>query len=434
MGRCYRGMWQGGRVAVKIIDCISEADSRSTSSALASTELAPGASSGSRALSGSNGLSGKRPARGMCAQAAMVEALLARSMGHPHIVTTFAHGVGVQEQVDGDGASHQQVWIVQEFCNRGSLFEAVDRGMLQLQGGSGPDLRAVLATAQEIAGALTYLHAHDVLHGDLTPSNVLLTSSTKDGRRWQAKVNDFGLAAVMGGADAVRRSCRLGTVTHMPPEVVQHGTLSKATDVWSFGMILLEMLTGQRAWMGLHYGQIIRQVGEGHLPMSIPSDIPPGLASLVRRCLSRDPSQRPDFPTILAEVQRLKDTIFSRPPSQEASRPDMVSPRQQQRASGRPRGQPLPPPQPLSAEEREQQREKQRQLIREQEEWLQRQLDPSAAAASPKPAQMVVVPPVRAPSLPSPFAAALAPAPSLPSPFAAAPERAPSLPQPAGSQ
>lgn len=51
----------------------------------------------------------------------------------------------------------------------------------------------------------------------------------------------------------------------MPPEVVQHGTLSKATDVWSFGMIVLEMVTGQRAYMGLHYGQIIRQVGEGAL-------------------------------------------------------------------------------------------------------------------------------------------------------------------------
>lgn len=54
--------------------------------------------------------------------------------------------------MEGGGASHQQVWIVQEFCNRGSLFEAVDRGMLQLSGGTGPDLRAVLATAQEIAG------------------------------------------------------------------------------------------------------------------------------------------------------------------------------------------------------------------------------------------------------------------------------------------
>jgi len=166
-------------VAVKIIDCVSEPDSRSASSGLASrlasTELPRGASSSNRALSGSSGLSSKRPPRGMCAQvrreqgggldaagpvtglqtfsgfaqsgfrsralacltdsiekpcsatpflraacmaapslpggsfsfmhpllhwplpqAAMVEALLARSMGHPHIVTTFAHGVGVE--------------------------------------------------------------------------------------------------------------------------------------------------------------------------------------------------------------------------------------------------------------------------------------------------------------------------------------------------
>lgn len=428
MGRCYRGMWQGGRVAVKIIDCISEPESVGTSGPLASAELPSGSS---RAPSGGSGLSSKRPTRGMCAQAAVVEALLARSMGHPHIVTTFAHGVGVEEQVEGGGASHQQVWIVQEFCNRGSLFEAVDRGMLQLSGGTGPDLRAVLATAQEIAGALTYLHAHDVLHGDLTPSNVLLTSSTKDGRRWQAKVNDFGLSAVMGGADAVRRSCRLGTVTHMPPEVVQHGTLSKATDVWSFGMIVLEMVTGQRAYMGLHYGQIIRQVGEGQLPMSIPSDLPPGLASLIRRCLSYKPADRPDFPTILAEVQQLKDALYSRPASQEASRPEMGSPQQQAHGSGRPRSQP-PQPQQLSAEEKEQHRARQRQLIREQEAWMARQRDPSAAAGAQKPT--VVFPAARAPSLPSPFAAAPAPAPSLASPFAAAPERAPSLPQPAGAQ
>ncbi len=166
--------------------------------------------------------------------------------------------------------------------------------------------------------------------------------------------------------------------------------------------------------------------------MSIPADIPPGLASLVRRCLSREPSERPDFPTILAEVQALKDRIFSRPPSQESGRPEVASPQAGQRASGRPR-QPLPPPPQLSAEEREQHKAKQRQLIKEQEEWLQRQLDPAGAAARKETSPPGVVVPARAPSLPSPFAAALAPAPSLASPFAAAPERAPSLPQPAGA-
>lgn len=315
----------------------------------------------------------------------------------------------------------------------------------------------------------------------------------------------------------------------------------------SAGMILLEMLTGQRAWMGLHYGQIIKQVGDGerrhsaewgwaehrwsvvskpdgaaplagwsgrghlsafaahwvrvgaglrtgaassatsctprhppppllpfssltthqrlygcnarphrqparpsppavlwaqhrcpwfppppspsgNLPMPIPTDIPPALASLVRRCLNRDPAQRPDFPTILAEVQQLKDVVMSRPTSAEGSRPEAASPprraeRQQQQ------GKQQQVPRQLSPEERQRHKEKQQQLIREQEEWLARQTGQPAAAA-----QLVVVPPARAPSLASPFAAApaLAPASSLASPFAAAPERAPSLPQPAG--
>ena len=67
MGRCYRGMWQGGRVAVKVIDCISEPDATTASSVLASVEL-PAPASSSRPLSGSSGLESKRRARGMCAQ------------------------------------------------------------------------------------------------------------------------------------------------------------------------------------------------------------------------------------------------------------------------------------------------------------------------------------------------------------------------------
>lgn len=132
---CLHLSLQGGRVAVKIIDC-----------RVASSTASPHSS----APADAHGLSGAP--RSMCPQAAMLEALLARSMAHPQIVTTYAHAVGIEERPDGCG-SHQQVWIVQEFCSRGCLFDAIDKGLLQEPGG-GPNMRAVLTCAQEIAGAV----------------------------------------------------------------------------------------------------------------------------------------------------------------------------------------------------------------------------------------------------------------------------------------
>jgi serine/threonine protein kinase len=326
-------------------------------------------------------------------QAAVVEALLARSLSHPHIVTTFCHGMS-SEEVRDLGRRHSQVWIVQEYCNRGALLDAINSGALHHPEGGGPNLATILLTAQEVAGACAYLHGHDVIHGDLTPSNVLLTSATKDLRRWTCKVCDFGLAKHAGGAKELQ-STSFGTVTYMPPELLSEGKLSKAAgglrkpagwcgsnmqrggvhgdmafaalpeeralaphtrparmprhppclsasldaplccrplplnswaaDVYSFGIILLEMFYGRRAWLGMPPLRILAKVSAGMLPFEVPADAPQPLASLMRRCLDLDPSRRPPFTAILVEVQALLRTL-SRPTSPqprggEASRP-----------------------------------------------------------------------------------------------------------------
>lgn len=75
----------------------------------------------------------------------------------------------------------------QEYCAKGSLLEAIDRGALLAPGG-GPNLAAVLMAAREIAGAMVYLHSQGVIHGDLTPSNILLQAGSRDARRWVCKV------------------------------------------------------------------------------------------------------------------------------------------------------------------------------------------------------------------------------------------------------
>ncbi|KAI3426335.1 hypothetical protein D9Q98_008708 [Chlorella vulgaris] len=278
MGRCYRGMWQGGRVAVKIIECWEPLGGSSTPP-MSTSDLPPQGT-----------------------QAAVVEALLARSLSHPHIVTTFSHGMSAME-VREMARRHSQVWIVQEFCNRGSLLDAIDKGSLHLAD-EGPNMQAILLSAQEIAGACAYLHGHGVIHGDLTPSNVLLTSATKDKRRWICKVCDFGLAKHAGGSNELQSSA-FGTVAYMPPELLAEGKLSKSADVYSFGIMLLEMYHGQRAWLGVPPLKVLSKVTAGMLPFEFPSEAPQALTSLMRRCLDLSPEQRPTFAAILSEVQDL---------------------------------------------------------------------------------------------------------------------------------
>ncbi|KAL4857667.1 Mitogen-activated protein kinase kinase kinase 9 [Chlorella vulgaris] len=237
MGRCYRGMWQGGRVAVKIIECWEPLGGSSTPP-MSTSDLPPQGT-----------------------QAAVVEALLARSLSHPHIVTTFSHGMSAMEVGSRDGA-------------------------------------------QALAGACAYLHGHGVIHGDLTPSNVLLTSATKDKRRWICKVCDFGLAKHAGGSNELQSSA-FGTVAYMPPELLAEGKLSKSADVYSFGIMLLEMYHGQRAWLGVPPLKVLSKVTAGMLPFEFPSEAPQALTSLMRRCLDLSPEQRPTFAAILSEVQDL---------------------------------------------------------------------------------------------------------------------------------
>ncbi|EFN52801.1 hypothetical protein CHLNCDRAFT_138454 [Chlorella variabilis] len=291
MGRCYRGMWQGGRVAVKVIDCWAGAQPSAADRADLAAAGAP---------------SQRRQQDVPAVEAALVEALLARSLSHPHIVTTYCHGA-TAPRVDNIGRVHQQVWIVQEYC-RGSFHDALKRGLLCTPEGA-PNMHAILLSAQEIAGALHYLHQRDVIHGDLSPGNVLLASSTKDRRSWVCKLNDFGLSKCGDVSNWCKRSSILGTVTHMSPELLAEGAMTKAADVWSFGILLLEAYLGRRAWSGYSTFQVLSAITSGKMPFQIPDDAPPALASLLAGCLHTDPLQRPTFAHIMEAAQAMLEAL-----------------------------------------------------------------------------------------------------------------------------
>ncbi|KAK9834139.1 hypothetical protein WJX81_001741 [Elliptochloris bilobata] len=103
---------------------------------------------------------------------------------------------------------------------------------------------ALLTTAAEIASGMAFLHARSLVHGDLSGGNILLTSCTANTHGFTAKVSDFGLARDMDVLSKIETKTT-GTVTHMAPEVLSKGVVSKAADCFSFGVLLWEMASAQ---------------------------------------------------------------------------------------------------------------------------------------------------------------------------------------------
>mmetsp|Transcript_3321 Transcript_3321/g.9610 ORF Transcript_3321/g.9610 Transcript_3321/m.9610 type:complete len:877 (-) Transcript_3321:642-3272(-) len=250
-GRVYRAMWNGVPVAVKVIE----------------TPIAKG-NEGQEA----------KP---------MFEAERGTSLSHPHVVQTFKSHTALSKT---DGKPYQETWLLLEFCDRGSLQDAMDRGAFRPvrlgEEGSKADIEAIFATAKEIAAGMAYLHADNVLHGDLTAGNILLTSSPKDSRQFTSKIADFGLSRVL--LDTSVSTGTYGTVTHMPPELLTTGRLSKGADTYAFGVLLWEMFTGQRPWGGMLQMQIVFNITVAKKTLEFPADAPEDyqvLISTASNCL-----------------------------------------------------------------------------------------------------------------------------------------------------
>jgi hypothetical protein len=200
-GRVYRGTWNGNTVAVKVIE----------------TEDTVGPDEAIEVVLEKRGF---------------FEAVLASNISHPNIVSTYHYATRpvAANQWENDPSRNPEkdlkderkapksapagtcvaparsarrgsteIWLISEFCNRGPLLTAIERGVFITQPAvryGQPDLVAVLQTLQEMAAAMHYLHSHGVVHGDLTGGNVLLTASDKDARGFTAKIVDFGLSRV----------------------------------------------------------------------------------------------------------------------------------------------------------------------------------------------------------------------------------------------
>jgi len=231
----------------------------------------------------------------------MQEAKAASALNHPNIITV--HDIG-----EADGMT----FIAME-CVEGKTLD-------QLIGPKGLKLDEALKSAIQIAGALAKAHAAGIVHRDLKPSNVMVTG---DGL---VKVLDFGLAKLSEpgapGALAVTRTLEAltkegfiaGTAAYMSPEQTEGKPVDARSDIFAFGAVLYEMVTGRRAFQrGSQASTIAAVLLEQPEPVAgIMADTPHDLEKIISRCLRKDPAQRfQGMADVQVALQELKDDFYS---------------------------------------------------------------------------------------------------------------------------
>jgi serine/threonine protein kinase/Tol biopolymer transport system component len=210
------------------------------------------------------------------------EAKVLASLNHPNIATIY----GVEES---NGARA----LVMELVEGPTLAERIGQGPLPLE--------EALRFAQQIAEGLEYAHERGIIHRDLKPSNVKLTPES------QVKLLDFGLAKALErettegesrdsptlSAAATRTGVLLGTAGYMSPEQARGKRVDRRADIWAFGCVLYEMLTGLGAFSGETTSDILASVIRSEPDWSSLSDsVAPRIRELLHRCLQKDAKQR----------------------------------------------------------------------------------------------------------------------------------------------
>ena len=161
-----------------------------------------------------------------------------------------------------------------------------------LAGGEPVSIPRALKIADEALAGLEYAHSHEVIHRDVKPDNVFLL----DGDR--VKIVDFGLARVQASTTITQSGTVMGSPGYIAPEVIDGKNADKRTDVFSFGVVLYEMLTGVRPFgpsdaFESFVRVIYRIMSEAPAPASsINPDVPPGLDAVLARALDKDPDER----------------------------------------------------------------------------------------------------------------------------------------------
>jgi hypothetical protein len=215
------------------------------------------------------------------------EARVLGTLNHPHIGAIY----GLEET---DGVTG----LVLELVDGPSLATRLRRGPIKI--------RETLTISRQIAEALDAAHEKGIVHRDLKPANIVLQEASGSAGGPRAKVLDFGLAKPLFGvlsdglpgssSDAIEGTDEgrvLGTPAYMSPEQARGQPVDKRTDIWAFGCVCFEMLTGRSPFAGQTVSETVARILEREPEWTLlPSDTPPAVQTLLRRCLRKDPDRR----------------------------------------------------------------------------------------------------------------------------------------------
>ncbi|KAG8452666.1 hypothetical protein GDO86_004453 [Hymenochirus boettgeri] len=210
-----------------------------------------------------------------------------RKLKHPNIITF--KGVCTQAPC---------YCILMEFCAQGQLYEVLRAGRKVT-----PSL--LVDWSMGIAGGMNYLHLHKIIHRDLKSPNMLITYDDL------VKISDFGTSKEL--SDKSTKMSFAGTVAWMAPEVIRNEPVSEKVDIWSFGVVLWELLTGEIPYKDVDSSAIIWGVGSNSLHLPVPSSCPDGFKLLLRQCWNSKPRNRPSFRQILLHLDIASADVLSTP-------------------------------------------------------------------------------------------------------------------------
>ena len=242
------------------------------------------------------------------------EARAASALNHPHLIAIYDIGESAPKR-NGVAVGPPVLYIAMELVSGATLRAVIAQGL--------PELNRMIEYLVQVADALTAAHAAGVTHRDLKPENLMIAEGG------YAKVLDFGVAKLR--ADLFRREdvshdtsdnpgVIMGTVGYMSPEQAQGQAIDHRTDIFSFGCVLYESITGRRAFEGATAFTILKRIVDGHPPplTAFVPNAPPALQGIVSKCLAKSPGER--YQSMSDVAADLRQVLLTLDPRSSAAR------------------------------------------------------------------------------------------------------------------